>query len=215
MGIQTFEYCSLQYLNQWLTYDREFCDALSGLNREDKLAALKRAGGFYRVARNLPREFDEEKEIPRFSPILDIIDEVDPNQFQKNTVTGILEIGKKISEKYGEKKVLSLTTKFLWLKLQSPIIIYDSQARIALGTKDGNLIAYYEEWLKNFKKCEDQIKQACAKLSDLHLHTVNYEMEREEYIKSISSERWFHERVFDIYLWNKGKNKMASTEKCC
>jgi hypothetical protein len=116
---------------------------------------------------------------------------------------------------YGNKKVFSLTTKFLWLKLKRPIIMYDSQARIALGTKNDNLTDYYEKWLKNFDKCEDQIKQACAKLSNLHLYTVNYEMEREEYIKSISSERWFHERVFDIYLWNKGKNKMASTEKCC
>lgn len=209
MGIQTFEYCSLQYLNQWLTYDSKFCDALSGSKREDKLAALKKAGGFYRVARNLPREFDDENEIPRYSPILDIIDNVNPNDFQENTVAKILEIEKQISEKYGNKKVLSLTTKFLWLKLQSPIIIYDSQARIALGTKDGDLTAYYEQWRNDFQQNETQIKQACEKLSNFYLYTYSADQEvaTEKNIQAISSKQWFHERVFDIFLWNKGKNK--------
>lgn len=203
MGIQTFEYCSLQYLNQWLTYDSKFCDALSGSKREDKLAALKNAGNFYRVARNLPRKFDDKT---RYSPILDIIDKVYPNDFQENTVAKILEIANKISEKYGDKQVLSLTTKFLWLKLQSPIIIYDSQARIALDTKDGGLDTYYKQWRNDFQQNETQIKQACEKLSDLHLYTADQKVATKQYIKDISSKQWFHERVFDIYLWNKGKN---------
>jgi len=46
MASQTFEYCSLHYLNQWLTYDRGYCQALYNGNKEEKLSALKSAGWF-------------------------------------------------------------------------------------------------------------------------------------------------------------------------
>lgn len=206
MAIQTFEYCSLHYLNQWLTYDRGYCQALSKGDNENKLTALKNAGGFYRVARNLPSEFDEKKGIARYQPVLEILDEVDQNQFQVNPVERILEIERKISEKYGNRNVLSLTTKFLWLKVKQPILIYDLQARIAVGTENGNLDAYYEKWQEAFKKHQNQVKNACSKLPDLHLYAVDQEVGTKEYIKDVSSKSWFHERVFDIYLWSKGNN---------
>lgn len=206
MAIQTFEYCSLHYLNQWLTYDRGYFQALSKGDKENKLTALKNAGDFYRVARNLPSEFDEKKGVARYQPVLEILDEVNQNQFQVNPVERILEIERKISAKYGNRNVLSLTTKFLWLKVKQPILIYDSQARIAVGTENGDLDAYYEKWQEAFKKYQNQVKKACSKLPDLHLYVVDQEVGTKEYIKDVSSKSWFHERVFDIYLWSKGNN---------
>lgn len=70
MAIHTSEYCSLHYLNQWLSYDRHYCDALSKDDEIKKLSALKSAGGFYRVARNLPSEFDERRGLKRYQPVL-------------------------------------------------------------------------------------------------------------------------------------------------
>lgn len=84
--IQTFEYCSLHYLNQWLSYDRNYCIALSGVNNKEKLSALKKAGGFYRVARNLPTAFDEKIGIERYQPVLDILDDLSIEQFETNPV---------------------------------------------------------------------------------------------------------------------------------
>jgi hypothetical protein len=204
MAIQTFEYCSLHYLNQWLTYDRGFCESLSRGSKKEKLGALKSAGGFYRVARNLPSEFDEKIGYERYEPVLEILDSVSQKQFVKNPVSKIQEIEKEISKKYGGRGVLSLTTKFLWLKIKSPIKIYDSQAKIAVESKNGNLFGFYENWTKDFTKKKIQIEQACSKLPELHLYAVDQSIATKRYIQEVSSQTWFHERVFDIFLWNKG-----------
>lgn len=204
--IQTFEYSSLYYLNQWLSYDRGYCLALSGTNQKEKLSALKSAGGFYRVARNVPTAFDEKIGIERYQPVLDIIDNLSIDQFEKDPVKKILEIETEISSRYGDRGVLSLTTKFLWLKFKSPILIYDSQARIAVESKDGDLQSYYENWLAEFENHKEEIQSVCKKLSGLSLYAVDQRFANRQYIDKISSSKWFHERVFDIYLWSKGSN---------
>jgi hypothetical protein len=223
MTIQTFEYCSLYYLNQWLAYDLGYCEALSSGTKEEKLSTLKSAGGFYSVARNLPREYDEKE--GRYQPVLTILDSVSKELFPDNTeskekftqtVSKILGIEQKISKKYGDRKVLSLTTKFLWLKIQEPIIIYDSQAANAVGSKAVGskavgskkvvLADYYEKWTDGFEKHKKQIEKACSQLPKLYLYAVGHERGTKEYIKEVSSKPWFHKRVFDIYLWDKGDN---------
>lgn len=204
MATQTFEYCSLHYLNQWLTYDRGYCESLSNGSTEEKLSVLKSAGGFYRVSRNLPSKFDEKKGLARYQPVLDTLDSVCSEQFTNNIVKKILEIEREISAKYGKRIVLSLTTKFLWLKIKKPILIYDSQARIALGSNNGDLLDYYNKWQEGFKHHKKDIEAACYQLSDLHLYAVDQKMGTKEYIKEVSSKSWFQERVFDIYLWSKG-----------
>jgi hypothetical protein len=53
MSIQTFEYCSLNYLNQWLSKDKGYCETLAGNDEDKKLSELKKAATFYKIARNL------------------------------------------------------------------------------------------------------------------------------------------------------------------
>ena len=183
MADQTFEYCSLHYLNQWLKYDRVYCQFISDGDKAEKLSALKSAGGFYRVARNLPSEFDVKKRVARYQPVLDILDSVYKEQFQDNPVDKILEIEKEISKKYGNRSVLSLTTKFLWLKIKHPVLIYDSQARIAVDSNNGDLVDFYKKWRKNFEENRNQIEIACSKLSALYLYAVDQEVGTKEYIK--------------------------------
>lgn len=206
MATQTFEYCSLHYLNQWLSNDRKYCQVLSNEDKKNKLEVLKEAGSFYRVARNLPSKFDEKKGLNRYAPVLDILNEIEECQFQDNPAQEIININKEISKRYGKKSVLSLTTKFLWLKIKQPILIYDSQARKALGTKDGDLVNYYKKWHGEFRTNQHDIKKACSKLPDLHLYAFDQKFGTKGYIKDVSSQPWFHERVFDIYLWGKGNN---------
>ena len=105
MTLHTFEYCSLHYLNQWLTHDKDYCKALSTGSNEEKLSALKKAGGFYKIARNLPTEYDVKKSIPRYQPVLDILDAVDKTQFQSDLIKKILEIESEISKNYGGRNV--------------------------------------------------------------------------------------------------------------
>ena len=198
----TFEFCSFQYLNLWENHDRNAHIVLTGNASEaEKLAVLKKAGTFYRVARNLPTKFDDTR---RYGHVLDILEKIKKEDFEQQPIDTIQLIEKNISEKYGNRGVLSLTTKFLWLKIKHHIIIYDSQARKALGTKNGDLKQFYEKWHNEFKIVENAIKQTCEKLEDLYLYLPNQRDGLKNEIKEISSEPWFHERVFDTYLWNKG-----------
>ena len=75
--------------------------------------------------------------------------------------------------------------------------MYDSNARIALGRRDGDLYSYYNKWREEFDKHYSAILHACIKLSP-HVVIV---------------EKWFHERVFDNYLWNKGIEIKKSKSK--
>ncbi len=199
----SFEYCSLYYLNQWLTNDKEYCEVLSSNDQNKKLAILKKAAAFYRVARNIPTEYDLKKGLPRYKPVLDILDTVNKNDFDHNAINKILEIERKISNEYGNTGVLSLTTKFLWLKVKKPVIIYDSQAKQALNITNTKLHDYYLKWNKSFESHKKEIERVCSNLPELHLYTVDQHIGTKEYIQTIVSKRWFHERVFDIYLWHK------------
>jgi len=204
MAIKTFEYCSLFYLNQWLEHDMGFCDALAKGNRSKKLDTLRKAANFYRVARNLPSKY--EGDLKRYELVLDIIDSLKPADFKKDPIEEIYKIKDKISDKYGKRGVLSLTTKFLWIKFKEPILIYDSQASMALGIKSEGLSSYYKKWREEFKDNKTAIVDACSKLPDMYKYAANQETGTKEYIDEIASATWFHERVFDAYLWHKGKN---------
>lgn len=198
----TFEYCSFQYLNFWESNDKEFHISLNGdKQEEEKLKVIKKAATVYKVARNLPKKFDDSR---RYGYLLDILEDINETDFKIEPIKKILYIESQISKKYGNRSVLSLTTKFLWLKFRQPIIIYDSQARIALGTNVGDLQGFYEKWQDNFNKVEDDIKKVCYNLKDMYLYLPNQRKGLKEDIEKISTQTWFHERVFDTYLWNKG-----------
>ena len=88
--------------------------------------------------------------------------------------------------------------------MKQPILIYDSQVRNALGTNDGDLEVYYTRWHQEFDTNKSEIEKVCSLLQDLSLYTVDQEIGTRDYIAEVSSQSWFHERVLDIYLWNKG-----------
>jgi hypothetical protein len=202
-----FKYFALHYLELWLSKDRRFCKALAGGNETEKLGALKEAAAFYRVARNLAKVHDVEKQenkVLRYKPVLDVIDALDPIAFQgARLTTSIMEVERKISLRYGDRRVLSLTTKFLWLKMRSPILIYDSRARKALRARLGDIDDYYSRWRTEFDSFGNEINAACELLHKVHEYSApNAATPR--YIQEIASQLWFKERVFDVYLWDSG-----------
>lgn len=206
MANPTFEYCSLQYLNQWLSRDKKYHEVLQSNNKAEKLIILKEAASFYRVARNFLKQGDVAIGLQRYEPVLEIIDNVTADDFQDNVEDKILEIRDSISRKYLDREVLSATTKFLWLKVRNPVIIYDNQARIAVGSKNGCIKEYYCKWNELYEKNSQNIKRTCDNLCELRKYTVNPQLASGSYIKEVSSQKWFKYRVFDIYLWNKGNN---------
>jgi len=202
-----FKYCALHYLNQWISRDLTFCNALAGRDTEKKLKTLADAAAFYKIARNLPKKYEEAEGSQRYGPVLKIIESLNPANFQgEGLLPSIKKVRDEISGQYGGRDVLSLTTKFLWLKMKSPIIIYDSQARAALRAAPGEIDEYYSLWHEKFSGHEQQIRDACASLQDVHEYTENPAIATRQYIAETAVQPWFRERVFDAYLWHLGRD---------
>ena len=198
MPVRTFDFCALQFLNQWLEKEESYCDLLASTDIEDQRRALFKAGVHFRVARNLPRRFEVNG---RYQSILEVFNKNKISDVNLHNVVG--EVQEQISGHYGGRNVLSATTKFLWLKVKSPIRIYDQQARKALGTKDKDFISFNEAFTIRYAECEEEIIDACSKLKSILSYSVRPDIKHEELDKLVS-EPWFRERVLDIYLWNQG-----------
>lgn len=201
-----FKYCALHYLNQWLSKDRVFCEGLAGADQAVKLKTLKAAAVFYGVARNLSERYDVDVGLPRYKPVLDILDSLHTYPFRSGSglVRSVLGVKERISSRYGGKDVLSLATKFLWLKIKSPIIIYDNRARRAVGARSGDLAGYYSRWNKCFVAHEEEIVVACQSLPQVREYCVDTATATPDYVSRVAAKRWFRERVLDTYLWNLG-----------
>lgn len=197
-----FNHPALRYLDQWLSKDSVFCDGLAAAQRPRRLNALRQAAAFYRVSRNLRREFDEDE---RLGPLLTIVDSLSRTDIEdRNPVGGVLKVRDRIREKYGDRGVLSLTTKILWLKFKTPLIIYDGQARTALAANDGDLADYYRRWRTGFQSAEREISLACRSLASVRDYCVDPSALTDNELQQLASQEWFKERVFDTYLWNRG-----------
>src|SRR5690242_1504568 len=136
----TFEYCALYYLNWWLQHDYHYCTAMDAGNAREQRAALTAAAKAYKVVRNLRLRHDLEINLPRLQPALEAILQPSRAAFEHaDPIPAIEAVRSQLSAAYGKLDVLSLTTKFLWLRFKHPIIIYDSRARKALDTTKGDL----------------------------------------------------------------------------
>jgi len=208
---QSLEYCSLHYLNMWLKHDRIYHDALNNHGKKEKLLAIKKAAQYYKVSRNLPKKHETGE---RLSPVLKAIDKLTSDDFEGNkTIKSIEKAKEKISIAYGGINALSFSTKILWVKIQDPIVIYDSKACAALDIKKGSrdLSSFYEKWHAAYERKADEIASACQKLSRVapysyyysHPHPNDDFISTTSYIKEISESPWFQKRVFDMHLWHK------------
>lgn len=202
MGI-TFDFFALHYLNLWLANERAFCKNAESKKRSQQLSALQDAAAHFSIARNLLTKFDLGKGLKRYEPVLEILDNYSSRDFQKNAgIATIIEVHDKLSKVYGKRKVLSATTKFLWVKFRSPIIIYDGQARKALGTTNGDIEAYYQAWEKEYAKHKEEIEVACHSLVNVHSYIHDSAGFSKTDVESIAKESWFKRRVLDSYLWH-------------
>ncbi len=208
-----FKYYALHYLNLWVSQDRPCYLALKGHHRERKLKALAKAAAVYGIARTLPGRDSMKDGHEKYRPLLRILEQQKRGDFRRDKLPmRIKSVNRQIMRKCkAHHQVLSLTTKFLWLKLQSPIIIYDSRARKALNVRPNDIEKFCREWRKNFKACKRAIRVACASLHKVHEYAENPEIATPQYIAKIAAKRWFRERVFDVYLWRRGGPKQQDS----
>lgn len=218
MKIITLEYCSLHYLNIWLNTDMNIHKDLIRGEKDQKLESIKKALIAYGIARTLPntneQERNEKHKNIKYRPILNVLDKIKRRDIKSTTlIKDIEEISHKIAKLYNRKNLLSLTTKLLWLKLRSPIIIYDKRARMDLQAKDGDLNDFYFKWKIRYSLYEKKIEIACKKLKKVYKYTIDPEIATPEYVFKISEKKWFKERVFDSFLWHGGLKKYRNKNK--
>jgi hypothetical protein len=74
-------------------------------------------------------------------------------------------------------------------------------------TPAGNLQAYYKAWTDRYQKDQPAVRFACTALATLTCYCVYPATATPKYVAELAAKRWFHERVFDIYLWHLGARR--------
>jgi hypothetical protein len=199
---ENFKFFALAYLNDWWQYDRRFVSGLSPSNdRDSRALILTEAATYYNVIRRFP-----EGSMPQ---VLDLVDAtfgmMGPITIQNVDliVTALAVLFDKVFDRGVE---ISAASKFLWIRNQIPVVIFDRRAKKSLkrlgAKRNGKYVKYRAEWLKQFDQREQDIQTACAALAQV----MNFAPTDETManLTSTVNSRWFHERVFDKFLWWNG-----------
>ncbi len=127
-----------------------------------------------------------------------------------NAVEGLIS---KFSIGFGQKN-LSAATKLLWLRHRRPFLVYDARAVAALKGmnyefKAGSYSEYAKEWRSAYRMHKDSVQDAVALLPALQPFFSVWHSSSKS-IEQLVQNAWFQERVFDIYLWERGKPKVEA-----
>ncbi len=196
MTIRNFHYCAKQYAKSWSS-ERPLFEGLAGADRSCRLEAIQRGAGYFKIARNFRTAFDVGQGLERLAPVLRVLEPFRSSRLTTDTLCEtIADLRGQLAGGYGGGDRLSAATKLLWLLRRAPVIIYDSQARSALGAPSGDYAKYVGLWRRGYKEHKDEIREACAALprTGRNKTEVAHEVAQE----------WFRQRVYDIYLWNAG-----------
>lgn len=203
----SLKFCALDYLNAWCRNDKRFFEALSGAKSSDDIArlrCLRDVANDYRIARNFKTLARER----RLAAALRALDAVTVRITESNVVSSVDDLAKTFKRTYGTRSI-SAASKFLWFKFRSPVVIYDSRAREYLNRKCRPKIAgsdykkYRTEWLRQFANCRDDIRSACTELRRVKDFSPAADISDGKF-SSLVGAKWFHERVFDKFLWWNG-----------
>jgi len=203
--------CAVEYAGSWATKERLFVTGLAGSNRLQRLDAVQRAGGYFRVSRSFKRAFDVDVGIPRLQPVLDVLDRLSTRAITENTLGGVVrDLRRDLGRPYGNRDLLSAATKFLWLLRRDVVVIHDRQARIALNAPSGDYDGYLELWHAAYSRRRDEVEAVCNRMS-VQTERLAKSPTMDCDLCEIVQAQWFKRRVFDIYLWKTGAKMAAIT----
>lgn len=220
MPEQTLNYCALHYLEQWFTKDERYCRIIGDqlFDRAVRLATLKEAMTFYRVARCLRTRKETKTLEQRYGPLLGMLDAINETTYRRDPIRAIYNFQKTVQGIYKKDAgVLSMTTKILWIKMKKPFFILDGNAKRSLKHWTNDIASYNVKWLGEYNDMSDDIIAACNKLPDLAPYVFRGGVGQlpltTTRIRAVFKTRWFRERVFDNYLWNKGTPRPKAKAK--
>lgn len=201
MKQHSFEYYALQYLLMWQQIDRPIHDSMQkGISHENVRMVLSK----YRVARS----FKDVAKIEKSGAILTALNEMSDMESEL-PAERVKILVSKLSVPFGRNN-LSAATKLLWFRYRHPFVILDSLAVATLKQLNPkfNPLEYSEfeaVWRDEYNKCKDKIASAVARLPELQPFFSKWH-DSPTSIESTVCEPWFSERVFDVYLWETGRD---------
>jgi len=196
-----------QYAHYWLRKERSVVEALADGDEDTRRTALQRAAGYFRIARNFPRAFDVGRGLTRLAPVHALLRAPSLRRLDRDNLTEVVDSFRhQLGGLYGGKDLLSAATKILWLTHGDPVIIFDSQARIALGTPYANYDAYVDAWRDAYMSYAVAIRRACSSIPRDRALAPDPDALSERARVGVDHD-WFRHRVFDIHLWNVGAAK--------
>lgn len=208
--VENLKFAALGYLNNWYWQDKYLVAGLSAdKSADERRHCLQKIAGYYRIARSFKKLPDEE----RLDLALQLLDKV-PNPIN-DVESAVCNLAEQFKEHYG-KLAVSAASKFLWFRCHqsdSPVVMYDSQAREYLqdlcGKNCRNYKEYLAAWHEQYSRRKDYIGQACDELIHVKGFSLACDVADEE-LAFLASESWFPMRVFDWFLWGNGRTDSVS-----
>ena len=151
--MQSIQASASAYADKWFREERQLVRGFMSSERASRVVALQSAAGYFKIARNMPRRYDIARGLDRFEPAMSILEEPEFRDVDvANLRDTVWSLRRRLAVAYGGKDLLSAATKFLWLSHQSVVVIFDSQARAALGTPSSDYDAYLDQWYAGFAR---------------------------------------------------------------
>jgi hypothetical protein len=196
----SFEYCALRYLLQWQRKEESLHEGMRASNPE--LPKLRDALRYFKVARNF-------KGLGNDSLATVILD----NFLEVRRANYLAEDQQVVAlaacfERAGFQYNVSAASKLLWLASRKSII-YDSRAYAALRGVYGHTasqkdyVAYCMSWRRAYKENKEAISDAVEELPGARVFLPRCGLSDNKLLALVRTS-WFRERVFDIYLWERG-----------
>jgi hypothetical protein len=193
----------------WAKSEVRLHDALSRNEVSD--ADISKALHYFKVARN----FHGIQRKENAGRIASLVLEQSSHLTESNAANRVTSLADAFEKHFGSRNI-SAASKLLWLRKRFPVVILDSQAVSGLGMSQAvartDYPAYVRKWRDEFLEVHDEIRVAASKLSGIKEFTLLWESSNAE-IKAITSTTWFHERVFDQFLWVKGSKSSPLEEE--
>jgi hypothetical protein len=210
--LTNFKFFAFTYLSDWWQYDEKF---VVGLRRQaNRRETLVQAATYYQVIRSFAKKWDGGpqrlgKALQELDSALTNVNNVITPANVDQTVTDLASRLGTIYKKKGKPQTLvSAASKFLWICRRTPVVIYDDRAKTCLNrmnaTPGTTYKSYREAWQVEFPKYEARIRSACLALANGSVRNFAPNSSAKRGLKSVVRKRWFHERVFDKFLWWNG-----------
>lgn len=202
-------YYTIKALAQWLEYDRPGGRAL----RSDDLPIVRRWMAFYRIARNFPGLGDDNMLRALLREVQIACEGIEKAAAHEGEL--VLEV-QRIATNQGQKKLISAASKLLFLACPERGVIYDRNARTALGLRQQvTYERYVLAWNTSLAECRPQIKGAIQRCLQLPDEAFPLYLADASACRSAMSQPWFHRRVFDIHLWHSGDREWKPPAPHC